>query len=125
MANWLKLSREVLLGDGKLEDRETQLVRQEIFSGGQIDDAELAFLLDVKKGATAVVPSFNQLIIDAVKKQILQDGVIGPQEADWLRRWLLTDGQINPPQKKLLQELKAGARQTCPEFESLYQKLAG
>ena len=26
------------------------------------------------------------------------------------------------PEKKLLQELKAGAKQTCPEFENLYKK---
>jgi uncharacterized tellurite resistance protein B-like protein len=122
MANWQKLAKELLLVDGKIDDKETAVIRGLCFTGNQIDDAELDFLLELKRGAQGVSMAFNQLILDSIKRHILQDGAINPSKADWLRRWIIADGQINPPEKKLLQEIKAGARQTCPEFESLYQK---
>jgi len=122
MADWKKLAKDLLLADGKIDERETALVRQELFADNQIDDAELDFLIDLKKAAMGVHITFNQLVLDGVKRNILGDGVISRSEAEFLRRWILADGRVDPPEKKLLQELKAGARQTCPEFESLYTK---
>jgi hypothetical protein len=122
MADWRRLTKDLILIDGKIDDRETGLVRGLVFAGGQVDDAELDFLLEVKQGAMGVAPSFNQLVLDAVKQHMLGDGTITPMKAEWLRRWVLADGQVNPPEKKLLQELKAGAKKSCPEFDNLYQK---
>lgn len=122
MADWQRLTKDLLLIDGRLDDRETNLVRQLFFAGKQIDDNELEFLLALKKGATVVAPSFNQLMIDSVRQHILQDGAISPMKADWLRRWIVADGAVHPPEKKLLQEIKAGVKKSCPEFDALYQK---
>jgi hypothetical protein len=122
MADWKKLARDLLLADDRIDDRETGLIRQELLAERRIDDIELEFLLEVKKGANVVVPSFNVLVHECIKIAILEDGVITPMEAEWLRRYLLSDGQISPPEKKLIEELKAGAKKTCPEFEALYQK---
>ncbi|MBY0527060.1 MAG: TerB family tellurite resistance protein [Gemmataceae bacterium] len=122
MADWRKLAKELLLADGKIDDGETRVIRQELMADAKIDDQELEFLLELKRSASGVAVSFNLLIIEAIKKNILEDGRIAPGEAEWLRRWIFADGVVTPPEKKLLQELKAGAKQTCPEFESLYQK---
>jgi hypothetical protein len=123
MANWMKLAKELLLADGTIDRRETDLLRKEILADGKADDGELEFLLDLKRSAAAVSPSYQQLVFDAVKSNVLADGVISAQEASWLRRWVMSEGQIDEATKKLFQELKAGARQAVPEFEVFYQQI--
>jgi hypothetical protein len=122
MADWRRLARELLLADGKIDERESAVVRRELFADHKLDDLEIEFLLDLKKGATGVSPAFNRLVLDAIKQHLLEDGVITPAEATWLRRWVLADGKVIPPVKQLLQELKTRAKKTCPEFDALYQK---
>src|SRR5207253_9914652 len=104
MANWEKLAKELLLADGKIDRREVDLMRKELFADGHIDDIELEFLLELKKSAASVVPSFHQLVLDAVKNNILADGVITGQEASWLRRWIISEGKVDDAMKKFLQE---------------------
>jgi hypothetical protein len=126
MADWQKLAKELLLADGTIDRREVDLMRKELFADGHIDDIELEFLLELKKSAASVVPSFQQLVLDAVKNNILADGVISAQEASWLRRWIISEGGADETMKKFLQELKAGARKAVPEFEALCRQcLAG
>lgn len=123
MADWRKLSKELLLADGKIDEAETKIIREELLlADNHIDDVELEFMLELKNSASGLTVSFNHLVFEAVKNNILADGKISPSEAEWLRRWILADGKVDAPEKKLLQELKAGAKQTCPEFENLYKK---
>lgn len=119
MADWQKLAKELLLADGTIDRREVDLMRKELFADGNIDDIELEFLLGLKKSAAAVAPSFHQLVLDAIKNNILADGVISSQEASWLRRWVISEGGADDALKKFLQELRAGAKQVAPEFEAL------
>ncbi len=124
MADWKKLTKELLLADGTVDRREVDLLRKELFADGRIDDIELEFLLEVKKSANSVAPSFPQLVLDAIKNNILTDGVISAQEASWLRRWIISEGKADESMKKFLQELRAGARQVAPEFEALCKQFA-
>ena len=72
-----------------------------------------------------MAPSFRQLVLDAIKNNILADGVITAQEADWLRRWIISEGQVDEGMKKFLQELKGGAKQTTREFDALCKQCLG
>ena len=125
MAEWQKLAKELLLADGTIDRREVDLMRKELFADGQIDDIELEFLLELKKSAASVAPSFHQLVLDAVKNNILADGVITAQEANWLRRWIISEGGVDETMKKFLQELRAGAKQVVPEFDRFYKQCVG
>ncbi|HYT88047.1 MAG TPA: hypothetical protein VEL76_04950 [Gemmataceae bacterium] len=122
MAEWQKLAKELLLADGTIDRREVDLMRKELFADGHIDDLELEFLLELKKSAASVVPSFHQLVLDAVKNNILADGIITAQEANWLRRWIISEGRADDTMKKFLGELRAGAKQVAREFETLYKQ---
>jgi hypothetical protein len=124
MADWKKLTKELLLADGTVDRREVDLLRKELFADAKVDDIELEFLLEVKKSANAVAPSYQQLVLDAIRNNILTDGVISAQEASWLRRWIISEGQADESMKKFLQELRAGARQVAREFEALYKQFA-
>ncbi len=125
MADWKKLTKELLLADGTIDRREVDLLRKELLADGTIDDIELEFLLELKRGAAAVAPSFHQLVLDAVKNNVLADGVISAQEASWLRRWIVSEGGADETMKKFLQELRAGAKQKVPEFEALCRQHLG
>jgi hypothetical protein len=125
MADWQKLAKELLLADGTIDRREVDLLRKELFADGQIDDIELEFLLELKKSAASTAASFHQLVLDAVKNNILADGVISAQEASWLRRWIISEGGVDDSMKKFLQELRGGAKQVAREFDALYKQCLG
>jgi hypothetical protein len=119
MADWRRLAKAVLLAGGHIDDRKVAILRKELFADGRIDDIELEFLLQLKKSAASVAASFHPLVLDAVKNNILADGVISAQEASWLRRWSSSEGGADDAMKKFLQELRGGAKQVAREFDAL------
>jgi len=125
MADWRKLAKALALADGRIDTREATIIKDEIWADGRLDKSELEFLLDLKKGATTVVREFNTMLFAALKAAVLADGEISAKEANWLRRFLYADGRIDDEEKRFLQELKAGARKTAPEFDELYKQATG
>ncbi len=65
---------------------------------------------------------FEELFVQAVKSNILADGVITAKEVAWLRKAIFADAKVDAIEKHLLSELRAGAQSTCPEFEQLCQE---
>src|SRR5437763_1727166 len=122
MANWRNLCKAALLADGQIDEREVNLIRKEFFADGRIDRTELEFLLEVRREAEAVVPSFQKLLFEAIRNVILRDGSIDTAEAAWLRNWIFADGKVDAGEKRFLQELKASARQVSKEFDALYKE---
>jgi hypothetical protein len=124
MADWMKTARAFLLADGSIDAREVAVLRKELFADGQVDEAELDFLLGLWRGAKSVVPGFHHLMIDALKSCCLEGGALRPTSISLLRHWLLTDkpGYV---EKRYLDELRAAAKQVPPEFERLCRQVAG
>jgi tellurite resistance protein len=125
MADWRKLAKSLALADGRIDTKESNIIKQELWADGKLDKSELEFLLDVKKSAQSVVREFNVMLFTALKAAVLADGDISAKEANWLRKFLYADGKIDDDEKRFLQELKAGAKSTCPEFEELYKQAVG
>lgn len=124
MADWRKVALAMTLADGKVSERETALLRRELVGvDGKLDRAELEFLLEVKRRATATCPSFNEFVNLAVKKLILhKDQAIDPAETQWLARWIFQDGKVSPDERELLHGLRKEAKLVCPEFQALYDR---
>ena len=122
MADWRKLAKAMTLADGRIDEKETNILRKELFDDDKIDKVELEFLFELKKGASSTVKLFNTLLYDAVKKHMLEDGSISDGEAKWLRKLIFADGTVDPEEKQLLQDLKAGAKSASPEFQKLYDE---
>ena len=122
MANWRNLCKAALLADGQIDEREVNIIRKEFFADGRIDRSELEFLLEVKKAAEAVVPSFQKLLFEAIRNVILADGSIDANEAAWLRTWIYADGKVDADEKHWLKELKLLADRVSPEFMALYNE---
>ena len=119
MADWRKLAKAVTLADGKIDTKETGILRKELFADGKIDKSELDFLNELRNSAQSYVHDFMQLFIDGVKANILADGDISDTEANWLRKAIFADGKVDADEKRLLTELRAAAKKTSAGFQQL------
>ncbi len=122
MADWKKLAKEALLSDGRIDTKETEIVRKAVLADGEVDKSELEFLADLRKSAESCVKLFNDLFVDAVKKHVLADGDISDAEATWLRKTIFADGKVDEDEIRLLKDLKSGAKKTSAGFEALYKE---
>jgi hypothetical protein len=122
MADWKKLAKKALLADGRIDLKETALIRDEIFADNRVDKSELEFLFGLRKEAESCVASFTELFFRAVKEHMLADGVISAAEARWLRKMIFADGTIDEDEKNLMKTLKHEARDVAPEFQKLYDE---
>lgn len=120
MADWKKLAKDALLADGHIDTKETELIRKAIFADEKVDRSELEFLADLRKSATSSVKVFTDLFMGAVKKNLLDDGVISDVEAKWLRKAIFADGKVDADEIQLLKDLKVAAKSVSPDFEKLY-----
>ncbi len=122
MADWRKLAVALTVADGTIDAKETNILRKELFADGKIDKKEVEFLNDLRNAAKSYVPAFMKLFIDGVKANVLDDGVITDAEARWLRNAIFADGKVDADEKKLLKELRAGAKKVSSGFERLCQE---
>ena len=118
----LKSLKTTILADGVIDDAEVEIIRRELYADGVIDQDEVEFLIAVRNDAQRVCPAFEALFFEAVKQNVLTDGAIDAEEADWLRQMLFADGRIDEQEKKLLADLKKGATHVSPEFQRLYDE---
>jgi uncharacterized membrane protein YebE (DUF533 family) len=125
MADWKKLAKSLALADGRIDVKETRIIKKEIEADGRLDKSELEFLLDLKKHASSVVGEFNTMLFSALKAAMLADGEISDTEAAWLRKFLYADGKIDDQEKAFLRDLKQHAKATGPAFDQLYKDAVG
>jgi uncharacterized membrane protein YebE (DUF533 family) len=124
MADWKKLARNLILADGYIEERETDIIKKELLADGVVSKSEAEFLIDLRKSAPKAVQKFHLFVFEVIKKAILADGSISVDEARWLQKFILADGVVDDLEKAFLKDLKASAKQSCPEFDELVKKYA-
>ncbi|HJZ59260.1 MAG TPA: hypothetical protein VKE74_30225 [Gemmataceae bacterium] len=125
MADWKKLAKAVILADGYIDRKEVDIIKKELLADGVISKSEAEFLVDLRKSAPKAVAEFHQFVFEVVKKAILADGVISKEEASWLEKFITADGKVDDDEKAFLKDLKASAKSTSAEFDSLLKKYAG
>ena len=125
MADWKQLAKDLLLMDGYIERKETELVKKAILADGVVSKSEAEFLIELRREAPKAVAEFHQFVFEVVKKAILADGDISRNEAAWLEKFILADGVVDDQEKAFLRDLKASAKSTSPEFDALYKKFVG
>lgn len=67
MADWRKVAKACVLGDGHVSQKEVALLRQELLADGRASKSELDFLNEVKKEAKSSVALLDELIADCEK----------------------------------------------------------
>jgi hypothetical protein len=124
MADWKRLAKALVLADGIISEKETEIVRKELLADGVINKTEAEFLIDLRNSAPQAVAKFHLFVFEVVKKALLADGDITTAEVAWLEKFILADGKVDTLERTLLKELKAGAKRTCAEFDALLKKYA-
>jgi len=67
MAEWRRVAKAFVLGDGHISQKEVNLLRQELLKDGHISQSELDFLYEIKKEAKTSVALLDDLIADCEK----------------------------------------------------------
>lgn len=67
MAEWRKVAKAFVLGDGHIGQKEVNLLRQELLVDGHISKSEMDFLYEIKKEAKTSVKILDDLIADCEK----------------------------------------------------------
>ena len=124
MADWKRLAKDLILADGYIERKETEIIRKEIMADGVVSKSEAEFLVDLRKHAPKAVQEFHLFVFEVIKKAILADGDISAEEAAWLKKFLLADRVVDDLEKQFLKDLKASAKSTSPEFDALVKQYA-
>lgn len=119
MADWKLLLKRVLLADGVIDAEETKILKNEIYADGIVDEEEKQFLIDLRNSATKPGPEFEKFFFEALKKNILADGVVDAKEAGELREIIFADNVVDENEKKFLKSLRSEAKEVSPEFEKL------
>lgn len=120
MADWRKLAKAAILTDNRIDTSEVNMLRDNFFGDDKINQSELDFLQELRSESKSAVKAFDELFIEAAKSHLLADGMISKSEAKWLSKAIKADEKIDDVEKRLLEELKAEAKETSPEFDELY-----
>ncbi len=119
MADWQKLLTNVLLADGVIDASETAMLKEEILEDGKVDEQEIEFLVNLRNSATSAGKEFELFFFEALKRNILDDGIVDVKETERLRDIIFADKVVDENEKTFLKELKMEAKNVCPEFEAL------
>ncbi len=122
MADWKKLAKDLILADGYIERKETELIKKAILADGVVSKSEAEFLIELRKDAPKAVAEFHEFVFAVVKQAILADGDVSAAEAAWLEKFITADGKVDDSEKQLLKDIKAGAKKTSAEFDALVKK---
>jgi uncharacterized membrane protein YebE (DUF533 family) len=122
MADWKKMAKALILADGYIEEKETEIIKKEILADGVVSKSEAEFLIDLRKAAPKAVKKFHDFVFEIVKKAILADGIINTDEVKWLEKFIFADAKVDDMEKAFLNDLKLSAKRTCPEFDALLKK---
>jgi hypothetical protein len=66
-----------ILANGRVDSRELETLRQEIYAAGKIDREKANFLVELYKRVQHRTPAFEHFFYQAIKHHILADGRIG------------------------------------------------
>jgi hypothetical protein len=120
--NWPQFAKRLLLSDRRLHEPEVALLRRAVLRDGVVDQEEIEFLVDLKREAEGVPPSFDDFFYEVVRRGVLKDGTIGDDEARWLRKVISADGKLVAAEAKLVERLWKESRTYGLEFTRLYQE---
>ena len=130
MADWRKLTIQVLLADGKIDNTEVKILKKELWADKKIDEDEVEFLTQLRAAALKKAkakkqhlnPLFEKLYYDSLANNLLADNRIDASEAKMLRSILGKPKPSSKRKKDFLARLKKGASSAVPEFSRLCEE---
>jgi len=112
---------ERLLTDRRITDDEVEIIRDYIAEDGELDVADVKFLVQVLSEAQTVCPAFDELFFPMLEQILLADGEIGRDEQFYLLKMLYSKGHIRESERRFLVRLRHQAAKFPVEFDELLQ----
>ena len=124
--DWRAFARRLLMKDGTIDAAAAALVRRTVMADGVVDRREVEFLLELRRDAKSVHPSFIKFLYGILKKAVLKDGFVSRSETAWLRKLIFDAGLLAGPQERMfLTEVRREANRVVPEFDALLAECGG
>jgi hypothetical protein len=117
----LRKIEQDILANGKVDGRELEVLRRQLYQHGKMGRPEADFLVELHRQVRHRTPAFDQFFFQAIKEHILADGWIDAGQVAWLRGLLYADSKISDLRRSFLLELKGEAKHVCREFEALFE----
>jgi len=115
----LRALQDQLLRDKRITADEVALIRAQVAEDGQLDMDDVRFLVELLSGATEVCPEFDELFFPVLRKVLLADGRVTPDEQFYLLKMLYSDGEVREIERAFLKQLRSEIDRPSSEFESL------
>ncbi len=80
---------------GILDDEESEYLIEKIMADNSVSSLELKVMLAIISEATSVPEKFIQLTASALKKSILEDGIIDVEEVEMIKQFIYGNGGSN------------------------------
>jgi uncharacterized tellurite resistance protein B-like protein len=123
MADWKKLAKRVVLADGRIDAHEAHLIRVVIEADKKLSDETVDFLVDLRDHATETDQAFTDFFFEAMEKHILSRKRIEASEVKKLRKIIMSDGKVDPDEKRFLQTLASKAKKRRPPSRSSWKNV--
>ena len=118
-----------VLADGVIDAEEVAMIRQVIYGSGSgagegVDRAEADFLFELNDAVTGKEndPGWQDLLVEAITKHVLEDevspGEVDDDEAAWLIQKVEADGQMDDAEKAILASVKAKAEKIADSLKA-------
>lgn len=113
-----------ILSRGRVDTNDLDRLHAAVYVGGQVSREAADFLVGLHRQLERPAgPAFRQLVRNAVKAHVLNDGRVAAEEAAWLRTMVFADGTVQDEERTLLRELRGEATAHSPEFDALFAEV--
>lgn len=120
--DWKKLVADLLLIDKRIDAAETEFIRSAVLADGVVSQAEVEFLVNLRKAAPGSAREFHEFVLNrVVKESVMKAGVVKPKLAELLDKIIAADGVTDDLEQQLLKDLQ-NVPMRCREFDELVRK---
>ncbi|MSR53373.1 MAG: hypothetical protein EXS09_08785 [Gemmataceae bacterium] len=130
MADFRKLSIDLIAANGKIVSSGIKVLKKSLYADDRIELDEIQFLSElrnavVNKAKKKATHALDKFFLKAIEDHILQDGVVSADEVSLLQAQVFADKRLVKGGKKLAESLKKKATSVPPELDALLGSVKG
>lgn len=128
MADFRKLTMDLCLAGGRIDEGEVKVLKKGLYQDGKIDRKEVEFVIELRGEAQRrakgepLSDAFENFFVKAVYDGVTGNGILSAKELTLLRKAVRADGKLDGTEKKLLKKVKGGVEKTPPAFDRFFEE---
>ncbi len=108
-----------VLGDGKIDDADTDVIRDMLASDHRLDLNDVQMLVELYCETPQRSVLFDEMFFSVLEQVLLSDGEVQPSEQFYLLKMLYSDREVRQRERDFLRRLQNKAQHRSPEFDAL------